>query len=424
MLRRRLLLLMWGDPNSQTPMSAILIPCGSSISSLFSVAAFGARGDARKVTDAAATSGSTTVTSATAAFTAADVGKTVWAVSVLGVVRLAQTTIAAVNSATSITTTVAAASTGTALHLVLGTDDTAALQAASAAAVAAPVAGAVRVPAGGYVYTSARPFNFGMAVSGSPGPSLIGEGSESTVFFPSPSMAAGSGTLLCTISNCDNSRIADFSVDGCYSTFGGNQYHGLNMYGRNTKVTGVTFRRCGLINAPFSMGGGQAVFIDCHAEFTGTGRGFLVSGASASMYGCYSGNNASNSLYVTSGSCEWFGGTLDEVGASLPSVNLDGTSVVRLIGVREIYAGGTTTAVTVGGTAVLHAVSCNMGPYTGRPNCSGLTVGATAAAYLVGCSLTSSGTGSGLVNAGNVYDGGNNVASSKTGAGSISIPAL
>lgn len=58
---------------------------------------YGATGNARKVTDAVL-NGTTTVTSATAAFTSADVGKVVWGVeTATGLKRLAQTTITSVN---------------------------------------------------------------------------------------------------------------------------------------------------------------------------------------------------------------------------------------------------------------------------------------------------------------------------------------
>lgn len=105
-------------------------------SSEVDVTEYGAKCDARTVFDAAVTNGSATVTSATAAFSAGDVGKVIivqrgrpngpdgstW--------RPHVSTIASVQSATSATMAAAATNTVSGVECIIGTDDTAAFQTA------------------------------------------------------------------------------------------------------------------------------------------------------------------------------------------------------------------------------------------------------------------------------------------------------
>lgn len=90
---------------------------------------FGAKGDGRTVTDAVLNS-TTSLTSATAAFTSADVGKAVVVLPAPGSTQATlATTISAVNSATSATLATAAPYSGSGLEATVATDDTTALQA-------------------------------------------------------------------------------------------------------------------------------------------------------------------------------------------------------------------------------------------------------------------------------------------------------
>lgn len=106
---------------------------------VFDVTAYGAKGDGKVVADGAMASGSATLTSATAGFTAADVGK---AISVKGAagtgVTTLVTTISAYVSATQVTLAASNASGGTVSGAIViwGTDDTSAIQAAVDAAEA------------------------------------------------------------------------------------------------------------------------------------------------------------------------------------------------------------------------------------------------------------------------------------------------
>lgn len=108
---------------------------------------FGAMGDGRMVSDGNVTLGSAVVTSATAAFSAADVGKPI-SVTIRptdSAAKLLATTIQAVGSATQITLAAAMTATSTQADLIWGTDDTPAIQAAIDAATAAG-GGTVYVP--------------------------------------------------------------------------------------------------------------------------------------------------------------------------------------------------------------------------------------------------------------------------------------
>jgi hypothetical protein len=100
---------------------------------------YGALGNGKVVGDGVMSSGSATLTSATASFVAADAGKaiSVKGAAVTGVTTLV-TTISAVNSSTSITLAASNASGGALSNAVViwGTDDTAAIQAAIDAAEA------------------------------------------------------------------------------------------------------------------------------------------------------------------------------------------------------------------------------------------------------------------------------------------------
>jgi hypothetical protein len=121
------------------PTAAAWSPVASSDPWVFDVTdpLYGAVGDARVVTDGAMTSGSSTLTSATLALTVDDQGKYV---SVKGAGASGVTTLIAVittvNSATSATLSVANASGGavTGAIVIVGTDDTPAIQAAVDAA--------------------------------------------------------------------------------------------------------------------------------------------------------------------------------------------------------------------------------------------------------------------------------------------------
>ena len=102
----------------------------------FDVSDYGAVGDVIELTDAVATSADATVTSASASFTSGDIGKYVLLVKSDNSAKQI-TTIASINSGTSIELAATATFSGTGCRLLYGTDDTAAIQDAIDAAEAA-----------------------------------------------------------------------------------------------------------------------------------------------------------------------------------------------------------------------------------------------------------------------------------------------
>lgn len=95
---------------------------------------YGAKGDGRVVGDVVINA-TTTITSATAAFTSADVGKTIMINGGQGATSMPLvTTIASVTNATTAVLTATATASGTACAAVIGTDDTAAINQAVQAA--------------------------------------------------------------------------------------------------------------------------------------------------------------------------------------------------------------------------------------------------------------------------------------------------
>lgn len=155
-------------PNPITGVGDIECPgCSTSSNSIpvtnVKGAPYNAKGDSRSVTDGVTTS-NTTVTSATAAFVAGDVGKGIWGFSANanggGATRIATgTTITMVNSATNITISGAASATTSGVTLIIGTDDTASLVLAYTAVA---TKGTVYIPCGNYMTTS-RIFNDNIA---------------------------------------------------------------------------------------------------------------------------------------------------------------------------------------------------------------------------------------------------------------------
>lgn len=104
-----------------------------SVTGYANVKDFGAKGDGKRVTDAVLTSGSGIVTSATAAFTSADVGKLANAWKEGGSATIALGTIASYQSPTQVTLSNNASASASACALRWGTNDRTAINAAIAA---------------------------------------------------------------------------------------------------------------------------------------------------------------------------------------------------------------------------------------------------------------------------------------------------
>jgi hypothetical protein len=177
-----------------------------------SVKDFAALGDFRTVTDAAMTSGQATVTSATAAFTSADVGKRASVVGASSVNATLHTTIASVQSPTQATlannagVTVAGATAG------FGTDNFGVFQTAW---------DAVANAGGGVVYHPEGKYGWACLVDGTPltpaaaNVTYRGAGAAKTTFYP---MGGGHGISRqgALAAQLTDLAFEDFTIDGIF----------------------------------------------------------------------------------------------------------------------------------------------------------------------------------------------------------------
>ena len=392
---------------------------------------YGATGDARKVTDAVLVNGSTTVTSATAAFTSADVGKVIWGIVTADYsLRLPVTTITAVNSATSITVADAATLSYSGVHLVFGTNDTAALQAAMTAAKAA--GSNVIVPAGGYLF-SALPFDGNRSTVGFAS-GVIGAGSNSTVFYPVPgfdftSTTSNTGILYRTNVNCRSPVIKGMMIDGSYHSYSGAAgYHIISDSSDRLLVEDVKITQAKGFTSMVNFTGSRGLVVRSYFEGASY-LGLNVSGGSICFINCYTGNHAYFGLNVTAINGEantgvsfrWMDGIIDESGNS--SAYITSSTDVVFIGAR-IFGPVGYYGCELASSSKARFVGCELVGFGSSGNRGGLKVASGCIATLTSCRLHGLGTLYGLDNAGTVYDGGGNVSNNKTGAGTISVPAL
>jgi hypothetical protein len=374
----------------------------------FDVRNYGAKGDTRYVTDAVLTNTSTTVTSATAAFTAADVGKVVYAIedTVPGTVRLPVGTIVTVNSATSITASIAATLDDTGAWLVLGTDDTTAIQAAAAAAFAA-VGKTLYFPAGGYMIT-APIGDFRTEVQPEKSaPSIVGEGSGVTQFFLHPSFAFTNGFCFQQI---DTGSIRQFlqgiSINGTKFTFNASGVSTVLLAAHNTRADDLRVDWCRGFTNCIAATGAQSTLIKPRVE-GGSYVGCIISNSQTSVYDPYFGNCSYLSLHIAG--CNFvniFGGTLDE--SITATVYLENSDDVAFSGAL-IYGHGAdgAFALDVDGNSTARLINCSLLEYGGT-NGSGMKVQAGGVVHITQCRFNKAGTGKEINNAGTIYDNGGN----------------
>lgn len=397
----------------------------------YNVKDYGAKGDARRVDDAVTTSSGTTVTSATAAFTAADVGKTVWAISAGGILRLARTTIVSVTSGTEVQVASAAIGSVSGVTMIVGTNDTDALQAAAAAAKAANARGTVRVPAGGYIFTE-LPFDFGESAVVHAACGLLGDGSNSTVFYPAPdynfsSTTSNTGIFARYDANSREGRIEGVRVEGQAYTMSGSGYIVISDAGSGLTLRDVRIEHVRGLTAHAALNGGDFLVDRCHFEGASY-LGVLVAGGGA-ILNTYTGNHANYGLYITSVAGESntgahlsvIGGIIDE--CTYESCYVSGSKDVKFTNVRFFGPVGK-YACAVDGTSKARFVNCEVIDFGNTGNRGGLQVLSGGVAFVTACRFHGCGTLYGIDNAGTVYDGGNNEANSKTGSAISASPAL
>jgi hypothetical protein len=239
---------------------------------------YGALANTRWTLDGSITNGSPTVTSASIAFTQADVGKTIYTVlPSTGQTKLIGT-ILSVQSATSCTASANASATQTGCTLCVGTDDSVALQAAWAAALLAG-GGTVYLPAGNMLISSQLFYlagNTAAKVGGAYG--VVGQGSKSggSTFVVSPNFnwagMQGSGFSAAVIFSYNaqadaitpfqGGYAANFSVTGLGSNFAGSTAGTSFLYGQN----GVDFFQISVLSVSGPTNGACLVLgTECRA---------------------------------------------------------------------------------------------------------------------------------------------------------------
>lgn len=372
---------------------------------------FGATGDAKMVTDAVL-NGTTTVTSATAGFTADDVGKVIWGVETSsGLARLAQTTIATYVNSTTITVSVAATGSYTGIYLIWGTDQTAALQAAFAEAKS--LNEHLHVPAGGYIF-SELPFDANLASAGKAS-GVVGDGSGSTIFYPTPdydfaSTTSNTGIFYRVNGNGRDAQLYGLSVQGAYYSWsGGSGYHIVSDSGDRTLIEDVRIEHLKGFTSLASFTGTR---LHCFRLYAEGASYFGVSVAQTGAYfeDCYTGNHGYFGLYITDINGEsntginlkWIGGIIDESGGSSCYIN-NSTDVVFVQ--ARFFGGISLYACELASSSKVRFLGCEIIPFTTSGNRGGLTVNSGCTAFLTNCRLSSSGSLYSIVNSGTVIDG-------------------
>ena len=371
---------------------------------------YGATGDALKVTDAVL-NGTTTIISASGKFTANDVGKVIWGVESGGAAPLPQTTIAAYVSPTQITTTAPASGSYTGISLIWGTDDTVALQAAMTAAKA--VGEHVHVPAGGYIF-SELPFDSNLAAVGKAS-GVIGDGSGSTIFYPTPdydfaSTTANTGIFYRTDGDCRDAQLYGLSVDGAYYSWSGaSGYHIITDSGDRTLIEDVRIEHLKGFTSMASFVGTRLHCFRLHAEGSGY-FGIVCPSVGAYFEDCYTGNHGYWGLYITSVlgtsntglNLKWIGGIIDECGNSSCYIN-NSTDVVFVQ--ARMFGGVGYYACELASSSSVRFLGCEILPFGTTGNRGGLDVNSGCTAFITNCRLSSSGSLYALDNAGSVIDG-------------------
>lgn len=396
----------------------------------FNVKRFGAKGDARRVDDGVTLINNVKVTSATANFTSADVGKQIWGISAGGILRLARTTIASVISSTEINVTSNSIGSASGVTLIIGTNDTDALQAATAAAKAANARGTVRVPAGGYIFTE-LPFDFGEAAVHA-ACSLVGDGSNSTVFYPAPdydfaSTTSNTGMFARYNGNSREGKIEGLRIEGHSYSMSGSGYLVISDAGSKMTLRDVRIEHIRGLTGHLALTSTDFLVDRCH--FEGAGYLGVHIGGGGVFQNSYTGNHGYVGLLIASVSGEGntglhlavIGCIIDE--CTNESCYINASKDIKFANTRFFGPVGK-YACAVDGTSKARFVNCEVIDFGNTGNRGGLQVLSGGVAFVTACRFHGCGTLYGINNSGTVYDGGNNEANSKTGSAITASPSL
>lgn len=415
---------------------------------------YNAVGDAKRVVDGVTVNGSHTVTSATAVFVnsaapTGDVGKIIWCQNVSDnpVKTLAQTTITAVNSSTSITVAGTANDSISGSECVYATqDDTAAFQAAVTAAsapgsfspnfpgVTTTIPASVYVPPGAYVITD-RIYNINVS-SGGLAPSIIGDPQSGPILYLSSSFTAnvdGTGALI-NAGGVSNVQFSNFTVSGVGYLFQ-NFASGQDLI--RIRATVFTVSQVQIYEFGSTAPGGAIAF---NSSTTGqinnvtVQNGVAASSTTACVFNAanlvsvvailcsnYPENlSISNSLgrTPTTTALNFFGGLIDECGTGASCTTIrDGSTNANFYG-TNLWNGSATAlaaAVTIDATskAWFHDIGC--GAFNSANNISCMAIASGGTAYVGSSTLRGNASGVAVQNAGTFVDLGGNVYQNCTG---------
>lgn len=388
----------------------------------FDVKAYGAVGNTRNVRDAVLASGSSTVTSATANFTSADIGKIIYGIEISsGSIKLARGTIVSINSSSSIVVSTTGSSNYTGVSLIWGTDDTAAIQAAGVAARATVPPGCVFFPSGGYL------FNKLLFDTGNPGGGaaatckaigILGSGSGKTFLFID---ATYDFTTTTANQGMFNKQLTGGNIESLW-------IRGLTIDAGNFRFTDRLSGQS-VIQAEVSQGlyedvviqhvrdeiHGFAVragstFYKCVALDVGS-NGYDVS-FPCTFFHSSASNTQVNGLFLSGPSDSYggdsvqvFGGVWDECGQQAADI----TGAVDVVFVGATLLGPSDRyAVRIRDNSVVKFIGSRIIPYTTSGNRGGLSVTNASTVYLTNCRVDKAGTQYAIDNAGTIYDCGGN----------------
>lgn len=211
--------------SAQGAFQVTTVACGS-VSNCYQVA-----GDARFTADCATTNLSPTVTSATAAFTSADVGKLLFCINRTNGVAVQRGAVLSVQSATSLTSSANSTATVTGATLELGTDDAPNFHSAYTAAIAANKG--ISLPCGIFLLDSDNPvFDNSTGTNYSENYSLSGctqGGTNGTIFILGPDLLDKTGDLVV--------KQIVLSPDGPFPLW----THGSSFDVSNLQITGLSY---------------------------------------------------------------------------------------------------------------------------------------------------------------------------------------
>lgn len=382
------------------------------------VSSFGAKGDARKVTDAVL-SGST-VTSATANFTTADLGRMVWGIETAsGAARLPVCAVTSINSESSITVS-GTAGNYSGVSLVIGTDDSDAIRQAAITARSKTPRHPLLIPSGGYIFrkllfddvntTTARAL------------SVIGSGSGSTVFYCAPNFdyttTDNYGLLFNRQSNVQFGEMSGISIDGGGAAF--DYLHSVASWGSGYGLV----KDFHIVNFKAVIGGivihaSSPVFERMHIESV-AGNG-IYSNTGGFFRDCYSGNNGGVSAQFTNcGRIDWHGGVIDESDGG--GFNLQNCANVSVSQALFYSADGSRYALQVDGSSKVTVSQSSLIPFGSAGNRGGLKVLAGGTAVLSQTLTGSNGSVFSIDNAGTVINAGGNTFGSVNGTAPVPSP--